>query len=69
MTKVYKGKFKPVRTKMHTYQVPEKFAELSSVSAIIRAMLKDGFSRWDVHKLTGIRYQHVRNVDITPLAK
>lgn len=64
----YKGKFTEMRTKAHTYQVPEKYGELSSVSAVIRAMRKDGFTRWDVHKLTGIRYQHVRNVDITPLA-
>ena len=64
----YKGKFTEIRTKTKVYQVPTKYGELSSVSAIIRAMRKDGFSRWAVHKLTGIRYQHVRNVDITPLA-
>lgn len=64
----YKGKFKEVHTKTKVYQVPTKYAELPSISAIIRSMRKDGFSRWEVHKLTGIRYQHVRNVDITPLA-
>ncbi len=62
-------KFVEVKTKKHTYNVPEKYAQLSSVSAIIRAMLADGFSRWQVHKQTGILYQHVRNVAITPLAK
>ncbi len=64
----YKGKFRPVATKAHTYQVPEKYSDLPSISAIIRAMRKDGYTRWDIHKLTQIRYQHVRNVDITPLA-
>ena len=62
-------KFVEVKTKTKKYQVPEKYAELPSISAIIRAMLKDGYTRWQVHKTTGILYQHVRNVDITPLAK
>lgn len=61
--------FVKVSTKTKTYNVREKYASLPSISAIIRAMLKDGFSRWEVHKETGILYQHVRNVDITPLAK
>jgi hypothetical protein len=62
-------KYKEVKTKTKVYNVREKYAGLPSVSAIIRAMDKDGFSRWDIHKDTGIRYQHVRNVLITPLAK
>ncbi len=62
-------KYKEVKTKTKVYNVREKYADLPSVSAIIRAMAKDGFSRWDIHKDTGIRYQHVRNVLITPLAK
>ncbi len=63
-----KPKFVEVRTKKKVYQVPEKYAKLPSISAIIRAMAKDGHSRWDIHKQTGILYQHVRNVLITPLA-
>ena len=63
-----KVKFVEKRTSKNTYQVPEHLAALS-VSAIIRAMLKDGWSRYDLSKVTGIRYQHVRNVDITPLKK
>lgn len=62
------GKFTEVRTKTKVYQVPEKYGTLPSISAIIRAMDKDGYSRWSIHKTTGIRYQHVRNVLITPLA-
>ena len=63
-----KPKFVEVRTKTKVYQIPAKYAELSSISAMIRAMAKDGHSRWDIHKQTGILYQHVRNVLITPLA-
>ncbi len=62
-------KYVDYKTKAHTYTIPEKYAELSSVSAIIRAMTTDGYSRWQIHKVTTIRYQHVRNVLITPLAK
>ncbi len=68
MTDSTKTKFVTIKTKTNSYQVPEKYGELPSVSAVIRAMLADGFDRWQVHKVTGIRYQHVRNVDITPLA-
>ena len=64
-----KTEYKEVKTKTKVYNVRKKYAGLSSVSAIIRAMDKDGFSRWEIHKDTGIRYQHVRNVLITPLAK
>ena len=61
-------KFVEKKTSKNSYQVPEHLATLS-VSAIIRAMLNDGWSRYDLSKVTGIRYQHVRNVAITPLKK
>lgn len=67
MSKDKSGKFVVIRTKTHEYNVPTKYGELSSVSEVIRGMIKDGYTRWEVHKLTGIRYQHVRNVLITPL--
>ncbi len=56
-------------TKTKSYQIRTKYKDLTSVSSIIRQMDKDGMSRWNIHKDTGIRYQHVRNVLITPLAK
>ncbi len=62
-------KYVEFKTKTKVYQVREKYSELPSVSSIIRMMEKDGFSRWEIHKDTGIRYQHVRNVLITPLSK
>lgn len=46
-----------------------KYAELESTSAKIRAMTADGMSRSEVAKALNIRYQHVRNVLITPLKK
>jgi len=51
-----KTKYVEYKTKAHTYNVPEKYAQLSSVSAVIRAMTKDGWSRWQIHKSTGIRF-------------
>ncbi len=64
-----KVKYNEVTTKTKKYSVRAKYSNLSSISAIIRAMDKDGFSRWEIHKDTGIRYQHVRNVLVTPLTK
>lgn len=40
-----------------------------SKSAKIRALLASGMKRGDVAKTLGIRYQHVRNVELTPLKK
>ena len=69
MSKSKKVEYVEFRTKTKVYNIRKKYENLSSVSAIIRAMTKDKFSRWEIHKDTGIRYQHVRNVLITPLAK
>lgn len=41
----------------------------NSKSAKIRALLASGMKRGDVAKTLGIRYQHVRNVELTPLKK
>lgn len=38
-------------------------------SVAIRKLLADGMKRGDVAKLLEIRYQHVRNVEITPIKK
>jgi len=56
-----------ITTTGNKYHIPVKYKALTTVSAIIRAMLKDGWKRGPLSKETGIRYQHVRNVDITPL--
>jgi len=38
-------------------------------SAAIRALLADGYERKEVAGMLKIRYQHVRNVQITPIKK
>jgi hypothetical protein len=45
------------------------YSEFKTKSAQIRARAKDGQSRADIAKAMGIRYQHVRNVLLTPLKK
>jgi hypothetical protein len=50
---------------------PEMIASLKSKlgtwSAVFRHLKSEGLSRGQIAKVTGKRYQHVRNVDITPL--
>lgn len=43
--------------------------EQGSKSAAIRKLLGDGKTRGEVAKMLGLRYQHVRNVEITPIKK
>ena len=42
---------------------------LTTTSSMIRFLLADGYSRGQVAKILNIRYQHVRNVEITPIKK
>jgi hypothetical protein len=43
--------------------------EHKSISGAIRALAAGGMSKGDIARLSGKRYQHVRNVLITPLKK
>jgi len=55
-------------TKATPKQTPfDKVAGLPTKSAKIRALAAAGLSRSEIAKGLGIRYQHVRNVLITPL--
>jgi hypothetical protein len=47
----------------------ELLAEHKSVSGVIRYLASTGMSRGDISRVTGKRYQHVRNVLVTPLKK
>jgi hypothetical protein len=47
----------------------ELFAKYGSKSATIRALAAEGKTRSEIKKITGLRYQHVRNVLITPIKK
>ena len=51
------------------YMFPRKYATGMSVSAVIRALVSDGWTQWQIHKITGLRYQHVRNVLTSPTKK
>ncbi len=53
-------------TKTKTAEL-RKYENLPTKSAKIRAMSKDGMSRGDISRALQIRYQHVRNVLITPV--
>lgn len=44
-------------------------AKLGTKSAAIRLLLSEGKTRSEVAKMLKIRYQHVRNVEITPIKK
>ena len=61
--------FTVTTAKGNTYTFPGKYKDLTSVSARIRAMIQDGYTKWQVHKVTGIRYQMVRNILIQPTKK
>lgn len=43
--------------------------EHKTVSGVIRHLASTGMSRGDIAKVTNKRYQHVRNVLVTPLKK
>lgn len=47
--------------------VQKELNSLETKSAKIRYLDKKGFSRGDISRILGIRYQHVRNVLITPI--
>ena len=51
-----------------TYNVPEEYKDFS-ISQIIRNLISDGYTKYQISKVTNIRYQHVRNVLLTPLKK
>ncbi len=60
-------KFTTYTTKLgKVYQVPVPYKDLT-VSQIIRNMVSDGYTKYQIHKVTEIRYQHIRNVLLTPL--
>ncbi len=54
-------------SKMRLDQVAKLKSELPTKSAVIRALAADGWSRGHIAKALKIRYQHVRNVLITPV--
>ena len=47
----------------------KKLDSFSTTSARIRFLLAKGWERGDVARKLNIKYQHVRNVEITPVKK
>lgn len=47
----------------------EALSGLETTSSKIRYLLSVGMKRGEVAKILNIRYQHVRNVEITPIKK
>jgi hypothetical protein len=45
----------------------DTLAAMTQTSSKIRFLLAEGFSRGDVARILSIKYQWVRNVEITPL--
>lgn len=52
-----------------TYDYETLLTDLKTVSAVIRYLDSQGLTRGQISKVTGKRYQHVRNVLVTPLKK
>lgn len=52
-----------------TYNLEELYKKLTTKSAVIRYLSAEGMKRGEIAKLLNIRYQHVRNVLITPVKK
>lgn len=66
MTKKIEAQEEQAQVELTKEQVMETY---KTKSAAIRYLLSTGKSRGYVAKFLDIRYQHVRNVDITPLKK
>lgn len=60
---------KKISGKTAEIKVPAKYDHLTTKSGKIRAMSADGMSRGEISRALNIRYQHVRNVLVTPLKK
>lgn len=58
-----------VTKQAETFDAAKYIAELGTKSAAIRKLTEQGKTRGEVAKLLNIRYQHVRNVLITPVKK
>lgn len=55
------------KTKEDKFDAAAFIAKHGTKSAAIRALTAEGKSRGDIAKMLNIRYQHVRNVLITPV--
>lgn len=61
--------FSDAAQELLTAEQRKKLGSLKTVSAMIRYLDSEGFSKSEIANITGKRYQHVRNVLITPIKK
>lgn len=58
-----------VPTTIQPINMDEAVKEHGSISGVIRYLAAQGHKRGPIAKMTGKRYQHVRNVLVTPVKK
>jgi hypothetical protein len=58
-----------LQAQLNPNALPAGISALPTKSAQIRALTAQGYKRSRIAKLLGIRYQHVRNVQLQPLKK
>ena len=54
---------------LEKYDYPKLLEDLQTKSNVIRFLASRKFSRTEIAKFTGLRYQHVRNVLLMPMTK
>lgn len=52
-----------------TYKLDDLMTQYKTKSAVIRFLTSEGHTRSNIAKFMGIRYQHVRNVQIQDIEK
>lgn len=60
---------KIARKELLTAKQLTEFEQLTSTASKVRYLLSAGHSRGDIARYLDIRYQWVRNIEITPLKK
>ena len=63
------NKSKTTTAKANKSQLESKLSDYPSKSAMIRDLSSKGLTRSEIAKIMEIRYQHVRNVLITPIKR
>ena len=58
-----------IATSNNEFNLEVELKSAGSKSALIRKLNGEGYSRGAIAKMMDIRYQHVRNVLITPIKK
>ena len=48
-------------------EIKSELDKFTTTASRIRFLLSNGYSRGDTSRILGIRYQWVRNVDLTPI--